>query len=385
MKSGVSLRCRSHHFCLNFDIYHFVKRMFYEVICYNNGRKELNLLKMAEKSQIQIKNDLVEKSNDLIAELPEFCKSFFNECRAENKTEKTITQYAYDLKMFFDFLSKTKFKDQDIYKMSVKEVLEPIDIDEINDFINSSGVSSNTKKRRCCTLKSTFKYYNKHGKISSGIGEMIELPKVPGKPINILEEDQIKRLFAAITSTEGLSKKELKNFDIISVRDKAIISLLAGTGIRVNELVMIDITNIDFNDARISVFRKGGAITNVYMSIEVEDAIRAYLAIRDRFMPEKDDKALFISTNRTRITARAVEQMVAKYGLKAGLSYKVTPHTLRRSFGTHLYRESNDIFLVAKALNQESVETTRKYYTKSDEEMLKTAASLMRKLIRDDK
>ncbi len=138
---------------------------------------------------------------------------------------------------------------------------------------------------------------------------------------------------------------------------------MLGTGIRVSELVGLDINNIDFNTNGILIRRKGGKEATVYFGDEVYTALTDYLEIRNRIIPEAgSENALFLSLQNKRMSVRSVENLVKKYASIVTPLKHITPHKLRSTYGTTLYQETGDIYLVAEVLGHKDVNTTRKHY-----------------------
>ena len=205
----------------------------------------------------------------------------------------------------------------------------------------------------------------------------MDVPKIPDKNIAVMDKEQVARILAAVKDTEGMSEGELKRHSKIITRDFAIMMLFFGTGIRVSELVGINVSDIDFYNASLLVTRKGGDEDEVYFGDEVEAALSEYLENgRDALLSANvSEQAFFLSMQHKRISVRNVETMIKGYAAKAGLNMKVTPHALRRTFGTNLYEETADIYLVADALHHSSVETTKKHYAKMSKDHKRIAAS----------
>ena len=157
-------------------------------------------------------------------------------------------------------------------------------------------------------------------------------------------------------------------------------TLLLGTGIRVSECVGLDVTDIDFNTNGIRVIRKGGSEMIVYFGDEVEKALKDYInGSRKLVNPQEGhEKALFYSTQRRRIGVKAVENLVKKYSRQVTPLKKITPHKLRSTYGTTLYQETGDIYLVADVLGHKDVNTTRKHYAAQDESRRRSAASVVK-------
>ena len=144
----------------------------------------------------------------------------------------------------------------------------------------------------------------------------------------------------------------------------AMLLLFLGTGIRVSECVGLDVDDLDFDMNAFLVTRKGGDQSILYFPDQVADALRTYLTERAQIQPlEGHENALFLSMQKRRMTQRAVENMVKKYALVAApLKKRISPHKLRSTFGTNLYQETGDIYLVADVLGHADVNTTRRHY-----------------------
>jgi site-specific recombinase XerD len=181
-----------------------------------------------------------------------------------------------------------------------------------------------------------------------------------------------------VEAGDKLTKSQLKYHEKTKLRDVAILTLLLGTGIRVSECVGLDIDDIDYENGGISIHRKGGYNTTVYFPDEVRDALVDYLDQRKQIIPvEGNENAFFLSLQNKRITVRAVENLVKKYSRNVTTLKKITPHKLRSTFGTNLYKESGDIYLVADVLGHKDVNTTRKHYAAQDDENKRRAARMV--------
>ena len=163
-------------------------------------------------------------------------------------------------------------------------------------------------------------------------------------------------------------------------RDLAILTLLLGTGIRVSECVGLDLQDVDFKNNGIKVTRKGGNEMVVYFGDEVAEALKTYMyTTRKATLPlPGHENALFLSTQRKRMGVQAVENMVKKYAREVTPNKKITPHKLRSTYGTALYRETGDIYLVADVLGHKDVNTTKKHYAAIDENRRRKAAGAVK-------
>ena len=157
-------------------------------------------------------------------------------------------------------------------------------------------------------------------------------------------------------------------------------TLLLGTGIRVSECVGLDINDIDFKNNGIKVTRKGGSEMVIYFGEEVRNAFENYLeTTRASATPLPDhENALFLSTQRKRMGVQAIENMVKKYAKQVTPNKKITPHKLRSTYGTSLYKETGDIYLVADVLGHKDVNTTKKHYAAIDDMRRRQAASAVK-------
>ncbi len=170
-------------------------------------------------------------------------------------------------------------------------------------------------------------------------------------------------LLDEVESGEKLTAHQLAYHGQTKLRDLALLSLLLGTGIRVSECVGIDLNDLDFRNNGVKIRRKGGAEVVVYFNDEVADALLDYLEVRNETQAvDGHTQALFLSMQRKRMGVRSVEKLVKKYAQLVTTVKHITPHKLRSTFGTNLYQETGDIYLVADVLGHKDVNTTRRHY-----------------------
>lgn len=209
---------------------------------------------------------------------------------------------------------------------------------------------------------------------------LIDIPKIHEKAIIRLDVDEVAMLLDYIEHAgDQLSGQRKAYYEKTKVRDLALITLLLGTGIRVSECVGLDVEDVDFKNDAIKVTRKGGNEMFVYFGEEVEKALLDYLEVRETITPVAGhEHALFYSIQRKRMGIQAVENLVKKYAKQITSTKKITPHKLRSTYGTSLYRETGDIYLVADVLGHKDVNTTRKHYAAIGDERRRKAASALR-------
>ena len=230
-------------------------------------------------------------------------------------------------------------------------------------------------------LRSFYGYYFKRQIISKNPTLLVEMPKLHEKAIIRLDTDEIAMLLDYVDhGGDNLTGQRKAYFEKTKNRDLAILTLLLGTGIRVSECVGLDLQDIDFKNNGITVTRKGGNQMVVYFGEEVENALKTYLyTTRKETVPlSGHENALFLSTQRKRMGVQAVENMVKKYAREVTPNKKITPHKLRSTYGTALYKETGDIYLVADVLGHKDVNTTKKHYAAIDEDRRRQAAGAVK-------
>lgn len=356
---------------------------------------------MDYQTEIWLKLDL--QTNQLIKDrLPAFTSKFFNHLRDQGMSPRTRQQYAYDMIRFFDFIfAQAGFTNVEVKTCSASDVLDKLTVEDIQEYMTSLDYYSATtlkgttetrlsspsiKARRISSLRSLYKYFFKIGEITNNLADLMDIPKIPEKTIVVMDKNQVERILKAVSDTSGMSEGEIKRHSRIIKRDYAIMMLFFGTGIRVSELVGIDLNDLDFYKGSLIITRKGGDEDEVFFGPEVEDALDEYINhCRMQLLTEnQDENALFVSMQKKRIGVRNVENLIKNYALKAGLNLKITPHALRRTFGTNLYEETGDIYLVADALHHSSVETTRRHYARLSEDHKRMAAEKSSSLFKND-
>ena len=336
---------------------------------YHDEQNNLNTLRMRE----------VEST------LPSFCKQFFRGVR-EYTSSRTRLAYAYDLRVFFEFLHSQNSACRDMkitdFPISVLDRITREDIEEYLDYItyyvkDGKEYSNNErgKKRKLSALKSFYNYYFRSELIKPNPAALVPIPKQHEKQIIRLDVDEVAILLDQVEEGEKLTKSQLKYHNKTKLRDVALLTLLLGTGIRVSECVGLDINDVDFKNNGIKIRRKGGYEAVVYFGDEVADALHDYLEKRHHEIPlEGHENALFLSMQNRRITVRAVENLVKKYTANVTSLKKITPHKLRSTYGTALYQETGDIYLVADVLGHKDVNTTRKHYAAIEDNNRRKAA-----------
>ena len=342
---------------------------------------------MENSSNYFLKRDLQNrlKMAKYTEKLPDYCLDYF--IGIENNTS-SLTRYNYsmDLYVFFYYLSNFVIKKstQNI-TLDDLNLLKARDIEQYLSYLTYYEMDEKQykndekgKARKLASLRSFFKYLFNHDLIESNIVSKINTTKLHNKEIIRLEKNEVSKLMNAIENPEDFSIRQ-KNYNKNTFeRDNAIITLFLGTGIRISELVGLNIENFDFEQNAFLVTRKGGNQTVLYFSNEVAMALKTWLEKRASLNLPITEKAMFISLQNKRISIRAVENLVKKFALIASPLKKISPHKLRSTFGTNLYKETKDIYIVADVLGHKDVNTTKKHYAAISEDMRKNIANIIK-------
>ncbi|MDO5539844.1 MAG: tyrosine-type recombinase/integrase [Eubacteriales bacterium] len=338
----------------------------------------------------QVKIDNTLRLRELLKSMPPFVKDYFRAIEPTTSTRTRIS-YAYDIRVFFQFLLDEnpafRNKSMDDFTVDVLDQLKPVDIEEYLEYLKVYQSNDNLKtngeralKRKMVALRGFYAYYFKRELIKTNPTVLVDMPKIHDKAIIRLDADETASLLDYIEHCgASLSGQKKIYWEKTKVRDLAIVTLLLGTGIRVSECVGLDIKDIDFKNNGIKVVRKGGNEMVVYFGDEVEKALINYLEQRNGITAlAGHENALFLSTQRKRIGVQAVENLVKKYASQITTTKKITPHKLRSTYGTSLYQETNDIYLVADVLGHKDVNTTKKHYAAMDDQRRRMAATAVR-------
>ena len=325
----------------------------------------------------------------LLQELPSFCREFFIGIEPSTSSRTRIA-YAYDLGIFFEFLhennsycGKMEIKD---FPLELLERITPFDIEEYLQYLKyyeKDGVEHTNDERgimrKLASLRSFYNYYFRKELIEKNPAALVKMPKIHEKNIVRLDVDEIVLLLDEVETGDKLTERQKIYHKKTKVRDLAILTLLLGTGSRVSECVGLNIGDIDEKNNGIKIHRKGGAEVMVYFGDEVAEALDAYLDERLEITPaEGSADALFLSLQNRRISVRSVENLVKKYSRLVTTVKNITPHKLRSTYGTNLYRETGDIYLVADVLGHKDVNTTKKHYAAQADERRRMAAKSVR-------
>ncbi len=321
---------------------------------------------------------------ELLKQLPDFCDEYFTGIETTT-TCLTRLGYAYDLRLFFHFLttevsrfegvSVNEFALRDLRRVTTTDIEKFVSYLSLYTFDGKEYSNDNTgKSRKLSSVRAVFKYFYNKEKLDSDPAAKVSMPKIKDKAIIRLDVNEVAELLDSVEAGEGLNARQRSFHEKTKLRDVAILTLFLGTGIRISECVGLNVNDVDLDEKAFTVTRKGGKQAVLYFGDEVRDALSDYLEQRfsDDSIPD-DEPALFLSLQKKRISIRAVEELVKKYSRIVTPLKHITPHKLRSTFGTNLYRETGDIYVVAEVLGHNDVNTTKKHYADSSDEIRRNA------------
>ena len=324
--------------------------------------------------QSDIKN--IELIRNICDELPPYVKKFFRSIQ-QSKSSRTRLGYARDIKTFYEYICEAY---TDVPCESPKDVtldiLSSIDAMFIEDYMDGRVITNGKAsiKRKITALSVFYSYFYRNDLVSQNPVAKIERPRLHDKQIVRMDAAETANFLDTVEYGVNLTNKQLQYHEKTKTRDLALLTLMLSTGIRISECVGLDINDVDLDNTSIKITRKGGKEAIVYFSDEAIEPLEAYIQERKKIEAQKGhENALFLSSQKKRISVRTVENMVKKYSQSSVPLKHITPHKLRSTYGTALYQETSDIYLVADVLGHSDVNTTRKHYADIDNERKRMA------------
>lgn len=278
-----------------------------------------------------------------------YIDKFLDYLKIEKDTSPhTVTNYAADLAAFSAFLGDVKAEDVD--HLTLRKFLAHLRIGKY---------AKTTIARKLATIRSFFKFLYREGYLKKNPASSIFTPKLDKKLPHFLDESSVAKL---------IESPDTKNAQ--GARDRAILETLYGAGIRVSELVGLDVENIDFISGVLKIMGKGKKERLAPIGEKALNALRSYLD--KRRVKKESKKAVFLNKSGTRLRDRSVRRILDKYIRIVCIKEKVSPHTLRHSFATHLLDRGADLRSVQELLGHMNLSTTQ-IYTHVTPERLKSA------------
>lgn len=287
-----------------------------------------------------------------------FIDSFLDNLIYEkNYSKNTIESYRKDLLQLVDFLTgevKEEFKDYYVLDCTVKNN-EPecstITINDLRSFLEycyDRGLTNSTIERKVAVLKTFFSFLHRKEVINTNPSKKLNYPR------------KAKRLpkFLYLKEYDDLINFDIRNF--FDLRDKTVISLFYSTGARISEIAGSMVKDLDLDSAQLKVTGKGGVDRILFLTVETVKLMRQYLYEKKIKFSNATDY-IFVNKAGTNISVRGMYNIIMKRAAAAGLSYKLSPHTLRHSFATELLNNGADIRAVQEMLGHKSLSTTQVY------------------------
>lgn len=342
--------------------------------------------------------------SDYLEEMPDFVFTYI-QTYYDGESINTQLGYAIDLRVFLNYLKKYKVRDIDTLEEFTTEHMNKVTVDDLIGFkaylreyeaetIGADGKivkrtwrnSAHGINRKLSAVRGLFSYLYKTDKIDQNVTDKIDFASVSVKIKKPLTTQESVRLIDVLYNGENYFKgRDLSEYLKKKQRDIAIFITYLGTGIRVSELVNLNISSICFETSSFIVTRKGGDEQEIFMPLQVENEIFNHLQERLK-VESKDKDALFLSRRRTRITVAAIEKMLKKYCYTVGITNpdKTRPHALRRTFACRLLEDGVDIKMVAELMGHKNIEVTHKYYAQYSSKARKEIMSKLEVLPKDD-
>ncbi|PKM80114.1 MAG: site-specific tyrosine recombinase XerD [Firmicutes bacterium HGW-Firmicutes-14] len=271
-------------------------------------------------------------------------KEFINYLAVERGlADNTLDSYNRDLKQFLGFLEKEKVED--VQKATRNIIMSYL------LFLQKRGRATATVSRHLAALKSFYHFLLRERYIEKDPTLNLESPKLEKKLPRVLTINEVEMLL-----------NQPKGSDPAGLRDKAMLELLYATGIRVSELISLDVSHINLEMGYIRCFGKGAKERIVPVGSYARKCVSEYLQRgRVKLIKNKSEQALFVNQHGKRLTRQGFWKIIKKYAIKAGISKEITPHTLRHSFATHLLENGADLRSVQEMLGHADITTTQIY------------------------
>ena len=284
--------------------------------------------------------------------LGEAVQAFLGHLEGErNLSPHTVRAYRSDLEQFSAFIGRSAGHVQlaDIDHLVIRSYLSSL---------HQAGISKTTSGRKLAALRTFFRYLCREGVLPQNPARVLLSPRTEKRIPTRLEEAEV----AAVVELEGDAPS--------ARRDRAILELLYATGIRCAELVAVDLAEVDMTGRLLRVLGKGRKERLVPFGAAAQRALEEYLATRVRLRPRSG--ALFVGRNGGRLTDRSIRRLLRRRVLAVALRQRVSPHTLRHAFATHLLERGADLRSIQELLGHSSLSTTQRYIHVSAKQLLET-------------
>lgn len=343
------------------------------------------------------------KLDEYLSMMPPYFEKYFDGIDMKTN-ERTRLAYCRDIYFFLKYLVSELPICQGYtvreLPIDILEEISPSDIDRFLKYLKMYEVNGKmhhncdqTRNRYLSAISAAYTFFNQRGFVRNNPTTAVNRSKRKKKPVIALTQDEIYALMEAIDDTSNMTERQRKLHEKTVDRNRAIISVFLGTGLRISELVGLDVSDINFKNQSLDVIRKGGDQEFVFFGDEVCEALYRYLypneeehkdseikvkSPREILLNGNDEEtALFISNHGKRMCVRSIELMVNKYCSKICTNKKITPHKLRSTYGTTIYGETGDLVLTSRLLNHKDLNVSHDRYLADAEAPRMAAAQLI--------
>jgi len=287
------------------------------------------------------------------AETNDLLDQFLSHLRIERGlSDNTVSSYSSDLVKYFGYLSIIKKRPIQIMREDIAEYTGVMK--------KNNGYSARTIARNLSAIKMFYRFLITEGRLTENPARLLDPVKLPGRLPGTLSHDEVDRLLNCPDIKTNLGQ-----------RDSAMLELLYATGLRVSELVGLHLVNLNLDPGYIRTIGKGSKERIVPMGDKAREALKLYLTYgRRELIREKNSPFLFLNSKGASMSRQGFWKIIKKYGIMADITKKITPHSLRHSFATHLLEGGADLRSVQIMLGHSDISTTQ-IYTHVSRERLK--------------
>lgn len=266
----------------------------------------------------------------------------------KNASKNTVLSYARDLRDFVEYLKRHQAETLSGGQIVLERVSPLVLRCYMSMLFQKIGAAS--LARKVSALRSFFRYFKNRGVIEQNPASLLQAPKIPRKLPKFLNVDEMNAVL-----TIDLSKRTHP------VRDRAILELLYSSGLRVSELVRLDVEDLKLTEGLVRVMGKGSKERIVPVGSVALGALKDYLAERANLAVIVDERAFFLNRDGRRTSVRSIQRLVDEVVQSTGMNKQVSPHTLRHTFATHMLGAGGDLRSIQELLGHESLSTTQRY------------------------
>ena len=262
-------------------------------------------------------------------------------------SENTLQSYRRDILQFQEYIENQKLVYSKLNTQEIKDYIE---------YLKEEGKKTSTISRNLATIRSFYQFELRTKKIKKDPTEGLQSPKIEKKAPSVLSSEEVELLL-----------EQPKNIDLKGIRDKAMLEFAYATGMRVTEIISLNIEDVDFEKAYVTC-SNGIKKRNIPLGNISLNALKEYVEdARPVMIKVEDEKALFVNVNGKRLTRQGFWKIIKYYKEQAHISKDITPHVLRHSFATHLLQNGADLKSIQMMLGHSDISSTQVYMKYQDE------------------